>query len=111
MIWTESLLDEEEIVDIQNEQAEAIDRFEIIVAELIDLYEHSGMSLPDYFEGPYEERIADFLAEKSYHDEEALGSLGVRLREVDDDQEWDIEQERIFDHYQVRNTGHFGYTR
>ena len=53
-----------EVQEIHDEQSEAIERFEKLVAELVDDYRHSGLSLHQYLVDPYQDRMQDELVQE-----------------------------------------------
>ena len=79
------LMDSSEVADIPDENSEAIEQFENLLAELIDAYWASNLSFCDHLDGPWKQRTEDILHERQLDSEniEALGGLGVVLRPVD----------------------------
>ena len=85
-----SFSDPERTQEIRDEHAEAIERFEVLLAELLEEYRISGMNLIEWLKGPFSERVEEIKLTEREPDKQYLESVfattGVQL-ETDDDTE------------------------
>ena len=82
--WVANFLDADEILEIQDEDYEATQRFHDTVERLIEAFQLSGLSLPEFFEGPFWQQVEEVKASESANlvDVDAVRRLGVWLKDV-----------------------------
>ena len=87
--WTyENLIympyDDEVISEIQEEQAEQLQKLEALLIEFDEKYDESTTSFIDFFDGYWNDRMAQVTSEEHPIDHDALQNLGIRLRKDGD---------------------------
>ena len=69
--------DEEDREEIRLEQAEQVDRLEDLIREFKSKYQEMGIPLIDFFEGYWQQRMDEVLAEQTEVDTAKLTEIGV----------------------------------
>ncbi|KAI9703670.1 MAG: hypothetical protein M1836_007440 [Candelina mexicana] len=74
--------DDEEIVEMNEEQAELIERFETLLGEFDSKYVENGVPLSDFLGGYWKDRMAEVASEEGPINHDALQKIGVTLRKT-----------------------------
>ncbi|KAL8722315.1 MAG: hypothetical protein Q9225_001163 [Loekoesia sp. 1 TL-2023] len=91
---------EEERLEIHEEQAEQIEKLEILLDEFEEEYNKSNSSLSEFLNGYWKDRMVEVTREELPIDHEALENLGVKLQrtsrtssELSEDEEYEEDEE------------------
>ncbi|KAL8858973.1 MAG: hypothetical protein Q9178_004454 [Gyalolechia marmorata] len=76
--------EKEDIVEINEEQSERLEKLEALLIEFENKYNESTWSFSEFMEGYWEDRMAEILSEEPPIDHRALENIGVRLRRADE---------------------------
>lgn len=74
--------DDEEIHEINNEQAEQLERLESLLIEFQTEYDKSASTFCEFLEGYWTDRMNEVTSEKGPIDDEALRDMGIVMRKT-----------------------------
>ncbi len=85
--------DDEEKREIMEEQAEQLDKLDILLVEFEDAYAALGLPFSEFLGGYWQDRIREFLREEVPIDHTALENMGVKLRRTGSSSSWSEDED------------------
>ncbi len=85
--------DDEEKREIEEEQAEQLDKLEMLLSGLEDAYAESGLPFSNFLGGYWQDRIREVMREGVPIDHTALKNMGIKLRRMGSSPSWSEEEE------------------